>query len=246
MSKRTPGLPRIDRDLYETPADAVEPLLPFLAPATRFVEPCAGSGLMVGHLERQGHWCVAASDIHPLNHDIGTLDALALPRPPAGCAIITNPPWKRDLLHKMIVHFSDLAPTWLLFDADWAHTKTTAPPYLRRCRRIVSVGRVKWVFEGSKTAGFDNVAWYEFGEPRVGSVPLFFGHGMRPDDLGSRPRRICPDCGVLIDRFGKWHLQDRNGVPTPVHRDCEYPSGVGIELDTSLLEWGGLTSESAG
>ena len=37
-----------------------------------------------------------------------------------------------------------LAPTWLLFDADWAHTKQAAP-YLRHCSHIVSVGRVHWM-----------------------------------------------------------------------------------------------------
>lgn len=239
MSKRTPGLPRIARDLYESPHSVAPPLLPFLEKGTKFVEPCAASGLLIGHLEAAGHWCVAASDIHPLNPDYGTFDARLLPRPPPGVKIITNPSWERKLLHELIVHFSDMAETWLLYDADWFHTKI-ATPFLPRLRRVVSVGRVKWIFEGSTKPGFDNVAWYNFDKPRAGNVPLLYGRGVKPTDLGSRPKRDCPDCGVLIDRFGKWHLQTRNGVPTPVHKNCDFPSGETADVDLSLLEWGGL------
>ena len=41
-----------------------------------------------------------------------------------GVPIITNPPWKRDQLHALIGHFTRCAPfRWLLFDANWAHTR---------------------------------------------------------------------------------------------------------------------------
>ena len=72
--------------------------------------------------------------------------------------IITNPPWDRKILHPMIEHFSKLKPTWLLFDVDWAHTKQSAP-YMKKCAKIVSVGRIKWF--GNMT-GKDNCAWYLF------------------------------------------------------------------------------------
>ena len=74
--------------------------------------------------------------------------------------IITNPPWDRDVLHPLIDVFSNMLPTWLLFDADWMHTKQ-AIPFLTRCDRIVSVGRVKW-FPETKMVGKDNCAWYLF------------------------------------------------------------------------------------
>ncbi len=51
-------------------------------------------------------------------------------------------------------------PTWLLFDADWMHTKQSAP-YMIYCKKVVSVGRVKWI-EGSKSVGKDNCCWYLF------------------------------------------------------------------------------------
>ena len=56
--------------------------------------------------------------------------------------------------------FRNFRPTWLLFDADWAHTKQ-ARPYLKYCDKIVSVGRVKWIPD-SKMTGKDNCAWYLF------------------------------------------------------------------------------------
>lgn len=43
MGKRS-AFKRAPRDLYPTPLEAVRPLLPHLAPATRYVEPCAGDG----------------------------------------------------------------------------------------------------------------------------------------------------------------------------------------------------------
>jgi hypothetical protein len=163
---------RRERDFYPTPAAAVAPLLKHLPPRTTFCEPCAGDGALVNHLENAGHHCLATYDIE-VGHDWTDaswtwhqLDALLLSKPLLNHAdyIITNPPWERKLLHKLIEHFAHLAPTWLLFDADWAFTKQSRPflPYLRK---IVSVGRVKWI-EGSKHTGKDNCAWYHFDSLR--------------------------------------------------------------------------------
>ena len=74
--------------------------------------------------------------------------------------IITNPPWNRKILHPMIDHFADQKPTWLLFDSDWMHTKQSIP-YLKMLKKVVSVGRVKWI-EGSASVGKDNCCWYLF------------------------------------------------------------------------------------
>ena len=76
--------------------------------------------------------------------------------------IITNPPWDRKILHPMIEHFASMRPTWLLFDADWMHTKQSTP-YMDYCQKIVSVGRVKWIPD-SKMTGKDNCAWYLFDQ----------------------------------------------------------------------------------
>jgi|TARA_R110002020_G_scaffold84979_10_gene210069 hypothetical protein len=76
---------------------------------------------------------------------------------------VTNPPWSRPTLHALIMHLSAIRPTWLLFDADWAHTKQAAP-YLAHCRKIVSVGRCKWI-PGSPHTSKDSCSWYLFDHP---------------------------------------------------------------------------------
>ena len=61
---------------------------------------------------------------------------------------------------RLIEHFADQKPTWLLFDSDWMHTKQSIP-FLKMLKKVVSVGRVKWI-EGSAGVGKDNCCWYLF------------------------------------------------------------------------------------
>ena len=63
-------------------------------------------------------------------------------------------------------------PTWLLFDADWMHTKQSSD-YIPVLKKIVSIGRVKWI-EGSKSVGKDNCCWYFF-DSKDDSETKFFG-----------------------------------------------------------------------
>ena len=152
-------------DFYATPEAAVLPLLPYLPRQTRFCEPCAGGGDLIRHLEKHGHQCASAFDLNPESAH-PELDALQLASEHLAGAdmIITNPPWSRQILHPMIWRFANLAPTWLLFDADWMFTKQSAP-FMDYCQMIVAVGRVKWI-EGSKNTGKDNCAWYNFSHPK--------------------------------------------------------------------------------
>ena len=159
MGKRS-DFERKPRDFYPTPMEAVLPLLPHLKPNTLFVEPCAGDYALVEHLEAHGHICTDAFDIEPQHEAVRRIDALSDWNHAIGNVIITNPPWDRKILHPMIDVFRVKMPTWLLFDADWMHTKQSAP-YMPYCRKIVSVGRVKWIPD-SKMTGKDNCAWYLF------------------------------------------------------------------------------------
>jgi hypothetical protein len=109
-------------------------------------------------LEAAGHVCVKAWDIEPRDPGVNYGDAQKVLT--FGHMTITNPPWTRSILHPLIVFLSDQAPTWLLFDADWSHTRQ-AVPYLPRLRKIVSVGRVKWIPDSPFT-GKDNCAWHLF------------------------------------------------------------------------------------
>jgi len=162
MGKRS-NFERIPRDFYPTPAAAVLPLLPHITPGTRYIEPCAGNLALVRHLKSGGLSCVAAYDIDFGGGFPGGTDARTakFPTEVADC-FITNPPWSRDVLHPIIENLSRQLPTWLLFDADWMHTKQSAPfmPFLRK---IVSVGRVKWI-EDSPFTGKDNCCWYLFDQ----------------------------------------------------------------------------------
>lgn len=171
MGKRSKGFKRSPKDYYVTPRAAVLPLLPHLNEKT-FIEPCAGNYALAGHLEDFGLECFGAYDIDPKHPDITKCDAFYLKG--SAHTIITNPPWTRNILHPMIEHFRGLNNTWLLFDADWAHTKQ-AIPYLKYCRKIVSVGRVKWF---GNTTGKDNAAWYNFGKKETQTI--FFG---RSDEI---------------------------------------------------------------
>lgn len=167
MGKRS-QFERNPRDYYPTPHDAVLPLLAFLKPGTEFIEPCAGDGRLIRHLERYGHRCVYACDIEPQAEGIELRDVLFFGEtlPPAQ-TIITNPPWERETLHEMIDRFRRHAETWLLFDADWIHTAQAAP-YLKFCHQIVSIGRVSWMDNG--TSGMDNCAWFKFAATEAPTV----------------------------------------------------------------------------
>jgi hypothetical protein len=152
---RTPAFDRRALDAYSTPFEAVPPLLPFLDGFTTYAEPCCGEGRLIEHLAqlKPELRCIWKTDISD------GLDALEISEMPAQL-VITNPPWERDSLHALIHHLAYLKPTWLLFDADWMHTKQAALT-LPLCSHIVSVGRVKWI-AGSPSVSKDNVAWYRF------------------------------------------------------------------------------------
>lgn len=169
MGKRS-TFDRAPRDFYPTPREAVLPLLPHLEYGSIFAEPCAGDGALIKHLEWGGMSCVEALDIEPRTGDAYRADALDWSPEPSVDFIITNPPWRRDLLHPMIARFSKTRPTWLLFDADWMHTRQSAL-YLPWLRKVVSVGRVKWI-PGSKMTGKDNCAWYLFDQASEGPTVL--------------------------------------------------------------------------
>jgi hypothetical protein len=177
MGKRS-DFARVARDYYPTPPEAVAPLVPHLRGVRTFCEPCAGDGRLIRHLEAVGLKCAAAFDIEPRAHGIAQADSMELSPGPCAAsweadAIITNPPWDRKFLHPFIQRFAPAGPVWLLFDADWMHTRQSAA-FLPLLHEVVSVGRVKWI-EGSKQTGKDNAAWYRFGPPRIDRAVIFHG-----------------------------------------------------------------------
>jgi len=185
---------RREGDFYATPLPAVLPLVPYLHGIRTFAEPCCGDGALVRHLEGFGLRCAYQGDIRTGQ------DALELNHYGAADAIITNPPYTRELMHRLIEHFQDIAPTWLLLDADWKQTRQAAP-YLPHCSDVVAIGRVKWI-EGSKHTGKDNACWYKF-DSRHTAGPVFHwrDRGTDQGSIRTLKRRICEQCGKAYEQW---------------------------------------------
>lgn len=192
MAKRS-SFEREVNNWYPTPEKNVRPLLPFLAVGTLFVEPCAGDGRLVRHLETAGHHCLLASDIAPRVQWVQQVDARDLkPRLSPAAIIITNPPYDRSrkLMHELIEHFRSIAgATWLLLEAGWAFSARAAP-HLAWCTDIVPAGRMK-IYPDSPSAGTTDYAWYRFvREPVTGQTPAFWPVGAVP----MFPRKLESEC----------------------------------------------------
>ena len=170
MGKRS-NFERNPRDFYRTPASAARPLIAELhrQDVDTFCEPCAGDGTLIHHLHE--FYCIEAHDIEPQAPGIDQKDALTITSTEAD-VIITNPPWSRFVLHPLLEHFVNIAPTWLLLDAGWMFTRQ-ASPYLRWCKKIIAVGRVKWIPDSPYTSK-DDCAWYLFDKNKTGDT-IFIG-----------------------------------------------------------------------
>jgi hypothetical protein len=171
MGKRS-NFTRVARDLYNTPAPAVAPLLRWLHRGTPFIEPCYGEGALRRALEAAGHRFAGGFDlpIDAREHDYGVKQ---------GEVFITNPPfWGKPAdLHPLIENLSDQAPTWLLMSSDWLFNLSSGPIIAKRLRRIVAVGRVRWI-PNSPHVGKDNCAWL-----------LFYRYGRRATFIGRENRK---------------------------------------------------------
>lgn len=174
MGKRS-NFKRVEKDFYPTPYEAVVPLFSHLGPwwleqpelgnpKFAYYEPCAGNLDLIQHLDGHAN-CFGYSDLKEYDARTHTYDTRA-------DYFITNPPWDREILHPIIMNLSEQRLTWLLIDADWMHTKQ-AIPYLKRCYKIQSVGRVKWIPDSNMT-GKDNVAWYLFYHDRGSNQKIEF------------------------------------------------------------------------
>jgi hypothetical protein len=176
---------------FPTPREAVLPLLPHLGKSTTFIEPCAGAGDLIRHLESFGHDCCGAADIAPQESPdyevfISKMDALQFCHQVAADLgsdfeeiefIITNPPFGREFnktLKRLIEGFAHIKPTWLLLPAGFAYNKTSAP-FLQYCQAIVAIGRIRW-FEGTKDKEGRDSAWFLFdkNQTRKPALPIKF------------------------------------------------------------------------
>lgn len=169
MGKRS-DKPRRAGDFYPTPAEAVGPLLPHIEDIIMFEEPCAGDGRLVDALEQYGKICTYSCDLFPRRPDISTFNAFDITTTTAQ-AFITNPPWTWELLEPMVLHLSDIAPTWVLLNADTMHNVRSSV-IGEYCVKVVSVGRVSWMMNGVK--GMENAAWFLFDKSFTGETAFYW------------------------------------------------------------------------
>ncbi len=175
MGKRS-TFERREKDFYPTPFKAVLPLVEHVRGLT-FCEPCAGEGDLFEHLLNFDVIGIELSDIEVRKdgYGIALRDVFDITATKADC-FITNPPWPQG--HRgqptvsIIEHLSTIAPTWLLLSSDFSHNAYFGR-ISDRCRKIVSVGRVKWIAD-SKYTGKENCAWYLFDKPSD-QRPVFYG-----------------------------------------------------------------------
>lgn len=142
------GYARQDKDKYRTMMSAVEHVVEYMPNPCRFIEPCAGDGRLIKHLESfEGFECVQAFDSAPDAPHIPVGDMLHMPLSSRADMIITNPPWRRKLLHPLMDRIIDEKwDAWLLIDHNWLATQQTAP-YREHVRLIFPIGRHLWFDE---------------------------------------------------------------------------------------------------
>lgn len=189
--------PRRARDCYDTPPEAVLPLIGHLPPGVRYWEPCAGAGRLIEAL-RPRATCVQATDIAPRNDRVNCLPVEDVCAEACGLAtvqmFITNPPWPAPGRHGepvvgIVRHLAAIRPTWLLLPLSMAAARYFAG-IAPICAKIVIVGRVSWMENG--TSGKEDCAWYLFDARHIGQT-RFFPKQTNPGAAGSpRSSLDCP------------------------------------------------------
>lgn len=158
MSKRS-DFEKVPRDFYPTiDPKAIPTKLVYFIRGKTYAEPCYGNGDLEDLLMDVAI-CNWRSDIRETVGSSKVMDALCLSKEDiARCDyILTNPPFSKGVLLPLIDHFVSLKPTWLLLPADYMHNVYFGP-YMQRCSRVISVGRLKW-FKDSKHTSTDNFVW---------------------------------------------------------------------------------------
>ena len=203
MGKRS-DFERVERDFYPTPLAAIQPLVPHLPKGEfTFADTSFGTGDLAHGVEllTEGRGtCTFKSDIEDRHPDSWQKDMFDVTRGHLdGVTMgIFNTPWDRGIFHRAIEHFRQILPCWFLIDADWMHT-IQSEEIILGCRKIVSVGRVKWM-PGSKHTGKDNCQWMLFDRGEYDFIQ-FVGRKKFPKiDIESlKPAPSAPEADETID-----------------------------------------------
>ena len=95
------------------------------------------------------------------------------------------------LLRRLIAHFQNIAPTWLLLRLGMASTIWMAP-LLRHCSDIVVVPRLILI-KGTEQGGMEDHAWYRFDINHTAGPVLHNNRG-KGEVIPPRRTRICEQC----------------------------------------------------
>ncbi|WP_315792684.1 class I SAM-dependent methyltransferase [Bradyrhizobium sp. SZCCHNRI1002] len=161
MTRRDSEYPRVDRDRYETPPEAVAVLMPYLPPRLYLWEPACASGKMVRALAAAGH-SVRCGDIADAG---GGTDFLKVETAPRGIqGIVTNPPY--SLAREFVEHGIALMKpvdgfVAMLLPLDYG-TAVSRRHLFRDCPifalKIEMTWRIRW-FEGTLGNPKENHCW---------------------------------------------------------------------------------------
>ena len=173
---------RKGRDFYATYSRKPIEILAEYLPKNdfTFIEPMAGAGHLTDSIVSivPQASCIAETDILPMDRRVAQHDLRDLVSADGHMEIlkqadffITNPPWKRTILHETIMTLSAIRPTWLLIDSNWVNTQQ-AKPYLEHCRKIVALGRIKWIPD-SKGPGKEDSSFYLFDQMSDGQTQFY-------------------------------------------------------------------------
>ena len=170
------GFARKAHDAYDTPPEAVAPLVRFLSGHASYVEPCAGAGRLIEGLALHAPWlrCVCASDLHPRAEGIFAEDAASLTVPLHANVVITNPPWPHpgksgDPAVSIILNLCRQRTTWALLPFSFAANRYFAR-VSAHCFTVAPIGRVSW--EGNGVPGTKDAAWFGFWPQTFGPTRL--------------------------------------------------------------------------
>jgi len=171
MAQRNSGYKRVEADFYPTPSWVTEALINHAWGMDnhkhwKIWEPAEGDGAIVNVFKEYGYrtW---GSDIrgHPSVDFLD--DKVGLPRPHCN-AIITNPPYRRDLIEafirkslKLMQPVGGRVAMLMRIDFDSAVTRGDI---FRDCpawgEKLVLTKRIKWFDDGNKNGPSENHAWY--------------------------------------------------------------------------------------
>lgn len=179
MSKRS-DFPKVPKDFYATvDPKAIPPKFIECIRGKTYAEPCYGDGDLEDLLVDVAI-CNWRSDVRETVGSSKVIDAMDIT---GGMfermgidLIVTNPPFSRKVLLPLIDHFINLKPTWLLLPAGFMNNIYFGP-YMRKCTKVISIGRVCWYpQEGKRVASTDDFCWYYWPKgAKEEAGPIFIG-----------------------------------------------------------------------